>query len=144
MISPPDFDEFFLSTWGKEWKFGDYHRTTYSVNPQRHPNLRDQHFPDDYCAKAVHIKCTPMSDMVYVSTRDSVVHSLVPYPASRSAHKPDQAQVVFTSFGNGYLGYVGDVNQEDATTDVVIGLCSWKSHPAAEAILGTRLDVEYA
>lgn len=138
MISPPDFDEFVLSTWGKGWKFGAYHRTTFSVNPQRHPSLRDQRFPDKYCAKAVHIKGTPVSDMVYVSTGDSVVHSLVPFPAPQSAHKPDQAPVIFTSFCNGYIGYIGDVNQEDETTDVVIGLCSWKTSPAVAAILGDR------
>jgi hypothetical protein len=139
MISPPDFDAFFLSTWGKAWKFGNYHRSTYSVNPQRHPRLRDQRFPEKYCVKAVHIKGTPVSDMVYVSTEDSVVQSLVFSASPQSpAHRPDQAPVIFTSFGNGYLGYIGDVNQENETSDVIIALCSFKSSSDVAALLGDK------
>jgi len=136
MISPPDFDEFFLSTWGKEWKFGEYHRTTYSVNPQRHPRLHDQPFPEKYCVKAVHIKGPPVSDMVYISTRESVIQSHV-FPAS-PANKPDQAPVISTSFDNGFLGYIGDVNQEDESSKVIIGLCSFKTSLDVAALLGDK------
>lgn len=137
MISPPDFDEFFLDSWMKVWKFGDYHRSTYSLNPQRHPKLRDGRLPQSYCVKAVHVKGTILpSEMVYISTEESKIQSRVFAPSS--AHKPNQSPVLFTTHADGYLGYIGDVNQEEATTDVVMGMCSWNKSPAVEALLADK------
>ena len=64
--------------------------------------------------KAVHVQGAAIEDMVYITTSDSKIQSHVFRPDS--AHNPEQAPVLFTAFGNGYIGYVGDVNQEEGTT----------------------------
>jgi hypothetical protein len=59
------------------------------------------------------------------------------FPAS-PANKPDQAPVISTSFDNGFLGYIGDVNQEDESSKVIIGLCSFKTSLDVAALLGDK------
>lgn len=124
MISPPVMDAFFQSTWSLPWKFGDYHRTTFKLNPLRAERLRNTTaLKDPYSIKAVHIKGAAPEDAVYISTEDSRVQSMV-FP-STSAHNPAQAPVLFTSVGSGYLGYIGDVNAEEETTSVILTMCGF-------------------
>lgn len=72
--------------------------------------------------KAVHVKGARKEDAVYVTTPDSRIQSHVFAP--ESAHTPDQTPVCFTSVGNGFLGYVGDVNAEEETTWVILTMCN--------------------
>jgi hypothetical protein len=123
LISPPLFDSFFGSTWSLPWKFGNYNRTTFYLNPSRNGKLKDKvMLPKSYSMKAVHVKGAKKEDAVYVTTSSSVVQSHVFGP--ESAHTPDQAPVLFTSVGDGFLGYVGDVNAEEGTTSVILAMCN--------------------
>ena len=72
--------------------------------------------------KAVHIQGAKLDDAVYITTPDSVVESTVFAPTS--AHKWE-APVVFTRFGHGYVGYVGDVNTEGGLTAVILAMCGF-------------------
>lgn len=128
MIRPPDFDRFFRSTWSLPWKFGDYNRTTFILNPSRHARLQfNPELAASYSMKAVHVKGAKPSDTVYITTPDSVIQSFVFAP--ESAHKPSQAPVVFTSVGDGFVGYIGDVNAETESTAVILCMCDLKSQP---------------
>lgn len=131
-ITPPNFDAFFASKWGLPWKFGDYHRSTCTPNPVCRPKVQNG-LPESYCVKAVHVQGAAVEDMVYISTPDSKIQSHV-FPPD-SAHNPEQAPVIFTAFGNGYVGYVGDVNQEEGTTAAIIAMCNWARVPDVEALL---------
>ena len=134
-IEPPHFDTFMASVWDLPWKFGDYHRSTYIPNPIRRPKV--QHgLPESYCVKAVHIQGAAAEDMVYITTPRSRIQSHV-FPPD-SAHNPGQAPIAFTAFGKGYLGYVGDVNQEAHTTAVILAMCSWESVPDVAVVLGDK------
>lgn len=133
MISPPDFNSFFQLHWDLQWKFGAYNRSTFVPNPRRHTKLRNARIPESYSIKAVHIKDAAVEEMVYITNEDSRIESMV--FAAESAHRPDQAPIVFTSFGKGFLGYVGDVNQEEKTTDVILAMCNWGKLPDVSALL---------
>ena len=134
-IEPPRFNAFISSVWDLPWTFGDYHRSTYIPNPTRRSKV--QHgLPESYCVKAVHIQDAAAEDMVYISTPDSRIQSHV-FPPD-SAHDLGQAPIVFTALGKGYLGYVGDVNQEKHTTAVILAMCNWDSIPDAAVLLGDK------
>ena len=75
--------------------------------------------PEEIEMKAVRIKGVDKKDFVYATTPDSMIEELA---KAEFAHKPDEAAVVFTSVGNGHLGYIGDVGAEDGTTDVVMAM----------------------
>ena len=65
--------------------------------------------------------------------------SYVPEPPFfRSAYRPDEAPVIFTSFGRGYLGYIGDVNLDEETNEVIDGMCSFNISPGVVAVLGDK------
>jgi MYND finger len=61
-----------------------------------------------------------------------------PPPTIRSAHRPDESPVIFTSFGDGYLGYVGDVNLEEETNEVLACMCSYQISEGVEDMLGDK------
>jgi hypothetical protein len=114
------FDAFFAA-WGLPWTRGDYHRTTFALNQHARPWLvphTPPSLPTSYSMKAVHLRDVDPQDAVYVSTDDSHLESLVwaPTKISDSSGVP----VAYGQLGQGSLGYVGDVNGEEESTDVII------------------------
>jgi hypothetical protein len=125
MIRPPDFDKFFGTVWSLPWKFGDYNRTTFMLNPSRWNELqRNSLLLPAYSMKAVHIKGSDFQSAVYITTPNSKIESNV--FAATSAHKA-QAPVVFSPYYEGYVGYVGDVNSEKGSTAVVLAMCGFEA-----------------
>ena len=59
-------------------------------------------------------------------------------PIFRSAYRPDEAPAIFKSFGSGYLGYIGDVNLDEETTDVVDTMYNFKTSRRVVAVLGDK------
>lgn len=115
-ISQPTFDKYLDDEWGQQWKFGCYGRRHQdcSLNPARlnvcpHPLL-----PNCYSMKAVSLESVDMGDIIYI--------------------RPDNAQaaVAYTKFGEGWLGYVGDVNAEKESTIVVLAMAELLSSPEAQ------------
>ena len=120
-IRPPTFDEMMQSDWNLPWTFGDYHRSTFALSPTRHARLQGKPLPPKYSMKAVQIKGAAADDAVYVTTEDSVVESRVFSP--RSVHGRGQYPILFKGVGEGYLGYMGDVNPEEEDTPVILAMC---------------------
>lgn len=114
-----------------------YYRTTFSVNPERHPRLRDIRVATKYCVKAVHTKGAQIQDMVYVSTEDSMIQSLVPHDPPPVWHiNRIKVTCSVQFYRRRSFQIFGDVNQpEDETTDVITALCSWKTNPSVAAVL---------
>ena len=120
-IRPPRMDEMWITDWNLPWKFGDYHRTTFSLNPSCTQKLQNlSGMPKSYNMKAVHIEGATREAAVYVTTEESKLHSNV--WAARSVHDTTQAPVLFTSIGSGYVGFMGDVNAETESTAVILGM----------------------
>ncbi|OJD12875.1 hypothetical protein AJ78_06590 [Emergomyces pasteurianus Ep9510] len=119
-VRPDDLNEFFHSRWNVPWKFGEYQRTTLRLNPQaRLANKAG--LPAAYSQKAVFPSNVPLDAALYLPTEDSVTESLVfpPMPVADLKQTP----VVFAPVGEGWLGYVGDVNAEVGSTAVVLAMC---------------------
>ncbi|KAL1963223.1 hypothetical protein VTN77DRAFT_8548 [Rasamsonia byssochlamydoides] len=120
-IRPSDFNQFSRTKLDLPWEFGDYHRTTVHLNRS---NLRARQILDhrpcvyeSYSQKAVFLKKVDPSAAVYLSTEDSRTESHVFY-----LEKVDvgQTPVAFTRYGEGWLGYVGDVNTEEGSDEVIL------------------------
>ena len=122
MVRWDNFDAL-LKSWSLPWKTGAYNRTTFQLNPSRPERLRKfSQLASSYSMKAVYIKGAPVTDHVYITTKESRIESHVFAPTS--AQFTEQAPVIFTTLGKGYVGYIGDVNAEDLSTPVVLGMCN--------------------
>jgi hypothetical protein len=120
IIGPALLEKHFQTVWGLPWKVGTFNRTRFFLAPQRPGLLKHKaDMPDELECKAVRIKGADPKDFVYSTTPDSRVEEL---GKAESAHKPDEAAVVFTIVGDGHLGYIGDVGAENETTDIVLAM----------------------
>ena len=125
-VRPSDNDTFFKKAWGLNWKMGSYHRTTFSLNPSRPERLlRGPSLAASYSMKTVHLKGIAPETVVYGPTSESRTQSMVfsPSPVDLS-----EAPVVYTRVEKGYLGYIGDVNGEEESTNVILSMLGLPEH----------------
>ncbi|CAF0933566.1 unnamed protein product [Didymodactylos carnosus] len=121
-ISPSDMNAFFSNQWNLPWKFGAYHRTTFSLNTHHNRSMDSIHnLPRTCSMKAVHLRNVPLEAVIYTATDNSRLESLVFAPTAIEDHT--EYPVVFTQMGNGHLGYIGDVNTEEEDSRVIFEMC---------------------
>ena len=72
--------------------------------------------PNSYSQKAVYLANVASDDSVYRPSSDSLTQSAV-FPPGPS--NPNQTAVAFTKIGEGWLGYLGDVNNEQGSQAVI-------------------------
>jgi len=119
LTSGLEFDRFFKK-WGLPWKMGDYHRTTFVLNPSTRQLFRHSaNLTTSYSMKAVHLQGVKAEDILYAPTEDSRVESHVFPP---STVDQSQVPVAYTRIGDGFLGYIGDVNAEEESTSVILAM----------------------
>ena len=135
-INSITFDSYFENEWKLPWRFGDYHRTTFTLNPRFDSTGRGQAasstfhpieagLDKSYSQKAPNVKGIPMSIMLYVTISESMLESLVWSATPVNDHT--QSPAILQCFGRGHVGYLGDCNSEDGTTKAVLGLCGLTS-----------------
>ena len=118
---PPDIKTMFAA-FGMEWESGDYHRTEFSLN-NRNTSLKSAHkgtLVQRYSQKALHLQNVERGDAVYLPTASSYTQSAVFAPGPVGDRRQTPAE--FGSCGEGWLGYLGDVNAEEATDGVVMAM----------------------
>lgn len=111
-----------FSGFGFQWKSGDYHRTTFTINEDFRPVLGDRLYStleSSYCVKALHVKHMPYNARIYAPTDESRTQSHV-FPPGHV----DQAQspAVLTGCGKGFFRYLGDVNNEKGTQALLMAM----------------------
>jgi hypothetical protein len=106
-VSPLDMNSFFEKSWGLAWKSGSYHRATFSRHSSHDLVKANTSLLPSYSMKALHVKGIKPEVAVY-----------------RPQEIPDlsESPVVRTRMGNGYLGYVGDVNYEEGSSKVILAM----------------------
>ncbi|AEO58165.1 hypothetical protein MYCTH_2305342 [Thermothelomyces thermophilus ATCC 42464] len=119
-IIPGDMQGFFARA-GLPWKSGSYHRTTFTLNNEAVGAALAARLPPAYSQKALSVGNVRPGEAWYRSTEGSRIESRVFAPDS--AFEPTEAPVAVGKVGNGRLGYIGDVNVEDETGDVVLAMC---------------------
>ena len=116
----------FKDWFGKPWNFtGDwYRRTTHDLQTAAQiPALIKLTLPLKYNVKACMLSNVDATDRVYCTAEGAMVQSLVCMPGfNGTTLTSGLCPVALSSFGNGKLGFIGDVNGEHETVKVMIAL----------------------
>lgn len=108
---PDDMRSYFSHEWSLSWEMGSYHREVFSVNQwilSVEGRERFSGLPSSYSMKDVQIKGADQKDSIYVGHGGAT-----------------ESPIVFSKSGNGYVGWIGDVNTEDETIQVVKVMCGF-------------------
>lgn len=120
-VRPLNMDSLW-SIFGLPWKYGDYHRTTFYLS-QRMKNVighdRAARLLKEYSMKANHLKNVPEGSRVYVPLEQSQTQSAVFPPSSVNQ---SQTPAAFHKYGEGWLGFIGDVNNEQGTQALLMAM----------------------
>jgi len=114
-----------FKVFGKNWAFkGDYYRRTGHVlndGPASSLGLAPPlcaKLPRSYNVKACMVSDVDDNDRLYSPEEGAVSHSLVPFFGGTSVDA-DKCPVAASSVGEGRLVFIGDVNAEAATMDII-------------------------
>ncbi|KAL8981037.1 MAG: hypothetical protein Q9177_005699 [Variospora cf. flavescens] len=120
-IRPPDMSQLWKN-FNEPWKSGDYHRSTFYLS-QKMKNVfgsqRAKNLPSEYSMKALHLANVPVGSRVYVPLEQSRTESRVFPP---DAVDSSQTPAAFHKYGSGWLGYIGDVNNEDGSQALLMAM----------------------
>lgn len=118
-VKPLAMEAMFQRTFGLPWAQGSYHRTTFSLNRQVE-NISIDSLAPSYSMKAMNLKNVAQTAAVYLPTETSTIQSLVfaPEPVRNLQETP----AAFAKVGQGYVGFVGDVNDEEETTPLLAAM----------------------
>jgi hypothetical protein len=116
------FDKFFNETFSLPWRHGDYHRTSFQLNPSCSlpTGAASNSLPAPYSMKALHVKDAQPHEKIFVPVANATTQSHV-FPPEYVDQS--QAAVVGAKVGNGYLAYIGDVNSEEGSDNIILSLC---------------------
>ena len=124
-----EFEKLFAAFGLSTWKCGSYHRTTHTLRTLSAPpdsplgvmlNRGGNHLAGAYSMKAVHIKKPGEFEAIYSATDESRIESNV-FPPSK-IEDLKEAPVAFAKVGKGWVGYVGDVNNEVESYTVILAM----------------------
>lgn len=120
-VRPPDMDKMWQK-FDQPWRSGDYHRTTFYLNKRMKNVLGSQRavsLSREYSMKALHLQDVPAGSRAYVPLEHSRTQSRVWPP---DAVDDTQTPAVFHKYGDGWLGYIGDVNNEKGTRGLLMAM----------------------
>lgn len=101
---------FFNNTWGLPWSSTSYTRASLSYNPAVTSLFEHEaQLPNSIDAKSLYLKGFTLNAAVYLPGEDSHVSST-------------ESPILYTRIGEGYLGYIGDIDGESEVTDVVLAM----------------------
>lgn len=118
-VKPLAMEAMFQRILGLPWARGSYHRTTFALN-RRVENISVDSLSPSYSMKAMHLKNVAPAASVYLPTETSKIQSFVfaPDPVRDLQETP----AAFAKVGEGYVGFVGDVNDEEQTTPLLTAM----------------------
>jgi len=122
-VPPPNFSAMSRSM-ELGWGFGDYHRTIFALNPAFQSVFGSEVFATlekAYSMKTVHLTGVPAEAKVYVPTEASRVQSAV-FPPDEV--DKSQCPAVLQKHGDGFVGFVGDVNNEAGSQALIMAVLS--------------------
>ncbi|EEU43775.1 uncharacterized protein NECHADRAFT_82905 [Fusarium vanettenii 77-13-4] len=105
MVGGDEFNYFFSEA-GLRWQRGSYHRATVTFRSAYLDNKLMNHLTPSYIQKALFVSNIRKEHVWYAEPG-----------------VPNEAAVAWACVGLGRLGYIGDVNGEEASNKVVLGLC---------------------
>jgi len=100
----PDFDQYMQTEWDLPWRYGSYSRDDFYLNRQGVNLCREPGMPASYSMKAGRLQFVEPSSKIYYAPESC---------------NPTEAGIAFTRIGDGWLGFIGDVNDDENTLTAV-------------------------
>ena len=113
-------DQFF-EEWGLSWTMDAYTRENLVLNhSNRLSSSHSANLTTSYCMKAIYLKGVKDEDVLYAPEEyeDDEEYHVSPPPLINLPH----VSVAYTQIGDGFLGYIGDVNSGEETTSVILAM----------------------
>jgi hypothetical protein len=110
-----ELDRFFREVWRLNWTCGDsIHTSMFSLNPRVSPDLMKPticgtKLRHQYSMTALQLSGSRFDDQVYTSSSPSILSS-------------KQSPAIFANYGFGNVGWIGDVNNELGTQELVFSM----------------------
>ncbi|EPS98305.1 hypothetical protein FOMPIDRAFT_1087441, partial [Fomitopsis schrenkii] len=118
-VSRDELEAMFQHAFGLPWTRTNYYRSTFAPN-RGVKGIDFAALPSAYSMKAVMLGKVPSSAAVFVETGNYGDESSASAPVPTG--NVNEAPAAFTKVGRGYLGYVGDVNNEETTSHVIAAM----------------------
>ena len=122
-VSPSHFDAS-ARDMGLKWESGDYHRTNFALNPLFESEFGKQTFSslsESYSMKALHLKGVSPETKIYFPTEESDALSAAVAPGEVDTA---QSPAVWQKHGDGFVGFIGDVNNEAGSQTLLMAMLS--------------------
>lgn len=116
LITPKDMAAFFDKAWGLSWNSGSYYRIKFRRSPTHDTAKTNPSMPQIYHVHALHVRNISPRDALYLPADKSLYKSMLLAP---HLYESPAAQI---RIGNGYLGYIGDVNMEVDSTNIILAM----------------------
>ncbi|KAL8939273.1 MAG: hypothetical protein Q9216_003444 [Gyalolechia sp. 2 TL-2023] len=104
------------------WKIGEYHRTTCSLSQKLTSVLGHKYasgLEQEYSAVALRLKNVPLDSRAYTALGRPMVE-----PRDLASRSTDNSQTsaAFHKYGDGWLGYIGDMKNETGSQSLLMAL----------------------
>ncbi|KAK0477469.1 hypothetical protein IW261DRAFT_1487745 [Armillaria novae-zelandiae] len=129
----------FFATWGLPWDLGSYFRTTAHLN-QAATGMVLEGLPNSYSLKSMTLLNVAGRHRIYAPSPTSRVESNV-FGPNEIPIDVNECPCAYEPVGRGWLGYVGDVNNEDGSTRVIMAMA--RCLPQSAVVLD-RSDRSYS
>ncbi|KAI0449707.1 hypothetical protein F5B21DRAFT_493511, partial [Xylaria acuta] len=120
-VGPNELNSWIGRRWRMPWRVGQYRRTTTVLLQDTHVGLEATtraHLVPSYRSEAWLLKHVPSSDSLYASPEDASSEPEVFGPVPVGA----QTAIAFGKCGQGWLGYIGDVDNQEGTAEVLLAM----------------------
>lgn len=117
-----DMDKFFAK-FGLPWKHAAYNRATFGISrigKSILENVSGTLVPDTICVKAVQLSNVGGNELLYSPLEGGVTQGLLFHGDPTN---PNLAMAAFSKVGRGVIAYIGDVNGEQESNSLTLGLC---------------------
>ncbi|RPD52547.1 hypothetical protein L226DRAFT_496202 [Lentinus tigrinus ALCF2SS1-7] len=103
--------------WELPWRTGPHHRETFSLNTSVR-GINHNFVPQNYSMTALFLANVELQHAIYLEPAN--VRHVETGPHGRAVYETPAA---FAPVGQGYFGYIGDVNQEGGTIRLLLAMC---------------------
>lgn len=123
--TPPDFNRMMQAIWSLPWRFGSYSREDSPLSEAASTDrIKRAPLPKMINVKAVYLQNVAAEEKIYARGDRITPRTMTQQLLEQHEEKDEtgQAAVAFGSVGEGYLGWIGDVDFEEQLDPVYLAL----------------------
>ncbi len=129
-VTPPDLRWYFSTIWNLPWQMGSYARFDFKPSAAV-GRINGKALPEEYNVKAVQLKDVDKDSVVYREQGESYSLTarlmqqgmLGPQPQESKVRSRNSGPVIWKKYADGWVGWLGDVNNEEGTRQITMMMC---------------------